>query len=40
MMDEYFASREYALTVKGDNFKEGLRAFVEKREPKWINSKI
>lgn len=40
MMDEFFASREYALTVKGENYKEGLRAFVEKREPQWLPSKL
>ena len=24
----------------GENMKEGVRAFVEKRRPKWVNSKL
>lgn len=25
---------------EGENIKEGLRAFVEKRKPKWVDSKL
>lgn len=30
----------YPALVKGDNFKEGIRAFVEKRKPVWGESKL
>ncbi|KAL1836790.1 hypothetical protein VTJ49DRAFT_4647 [Mycothermus thermophilus] len=30
----------YPLLMKGENFAEGLRAFVEKREPRWKDSKL
>ncbi|KAF2136001.1 uncharacterized protein K452DRAFT_329916 [Aplosporella prunicola CBS 121167] len=30
----------YPRLVEGDNFKEGIRAFVEKRAPRWVNSKL
>ncbi|TXT07092.1 hypothetical protein VHUM_03262 [Vanrija humicola] len=40
MMDEYFSSRELQVLLKGENTKEGLRAFIEKRPPRWVNSKL
>lgn len=30
----------YGRLIKGDNLKEGVRAFVEKRRPKWKASKL
>ncbi|CZT40136.1 probable carnitinyl-CoA dehydratase [Rhynchosporium secalis] len=30
----------YPKLVEGDNFKEGIRAFVEKRKPIWVESKL
>ncbi|KAL1405576.1 hypothetical protein Q8F55_009215 [Vanrija albida] len=40
MMDEYFSSRELQVLLRGENTKEGLRAFIEKRPPRWVNSKL
>lgn len=34
------ADRWYPRLVNGRNFSEGIQAFVEKRQPKWINSKL
>ncbi|KAJ5152020.1 hypothetical protein N7492_010315 [Penicillium capsulatum] len=34
------ADQWYPKLAKGFNFAEGIRAFVEKRQPKWINSKL
>jgi enoyl-CoA hydratase/carnithine racemase len=34
------ASEWYPQLVKGHNFREGIQAFVEKRPPKWIDSKL
>lgn len=33
-------SQWYPRLIGGPNFKEGIRAFVEKRSPNWINSKL
>ena len=30
----------YPRLVAGDNFAEGIKAFVEKRQPRWANSKL
>ena len=30
----------YARIDQGENMKEGVRAFVEKRKPKWVDSKL
>jgi len=30
----------YPGLVKGENFKEGIKAFVEKRKPVWVESKL
>ena len=30
----------YARMAGGENMKEGIRAFVEKRQPKWVDSKL
>ncbi|KAI9720210.1 MAG: hypothetical protein M1812_003028 [Candelaria pacifica] len=30
----------YGRVVEGENFKEGVRAFVEKREARWVDSKL
>ncbi|KAH6659076.1 enoyl-CoA hydratase [Truncatella angustata] len=30
----------YARIDKGENMKEGVRSFVERRKPKWVNSKL
>lgn len=40
MMDQFLSSREYKYTVNGVNYREGLQAFVDKREPKWVDSKL
>lgn len=37
---ERLANEWYPKLMKGANFSEGIRAFVEKREPQWINSKL
>lgn len=34
------ADQWYPLLVKGSNFAEGIQAFVEKRVPKWVDSKL
>lgn len=34
------ADQWYPRLVKGHNFAEGIQAFVEKRQPKWTNSKL
>ncbi|KAF4547834.1 Enoyl-CoA hydratase/isomerase-like protein 6 [Elsinoe fawcettii] len=34
------ASESYPLLVKGENFAEGIQAYVDKRLPKWRNSKL
>lgn len=34
------AQRYYPRLVGGQNFAEGIRAFVEKRGPRWVNSKL
>lgn len=34
------ADQWYPRLVKGRNFKEGIQAFVEKRQPRWENSKL
>jgi enoyl-CoA hydratase/carnithine racemase len=34
------ATEWYPQLVKGHNFREGIQAFVEKRPPKWIDSKL
>lgn len=34
------ADQWYPRLMKGTNFSEGIQAFVEKRPPKWINSKL
>ena len=31
---------EWRGLQRGDNIREGLRAFVEKREPRWVDSKL
>lgn len=36
LLDEIWVRRLYA----GENIKEGLKAFVEKRRPVWVNSKL
>ena len=33
-------AKEYKELLEGDNIKEGLRAFVEKRKPSWTASKL
>lgn len=33
-------SPEVRILEQGDNIREGLRSFKEKRQPKWVNSKI
>jgi len=30
----------YGRLLKGENLKEGVRAFVEKRKPRWVGSKL
>ena len=30
----------YPQLVQGENFKDGIKAFVEKRDPVWVNSKL
>lgn len=37
---EMLAQDWYPQLVAGDNFKEGIRAFVEKRPPRWSNPKL
>jgi len=37
---ELTLEREFATLQKGENIKEGLRAFNEKRAPKWTESKL
>lgn len=37
---ERLARDWYRGLLEGENIKEGLRAFVEKREPKWVDSKL
>jgi len=32
--------REFAALQKGENIREGLRSFTEKRHPKWTPSKL
>jgi enoyl-CoA hydratase/carnithine racemase len=39
-MEEYMSSREFRVLQEGENVKEGLRAFAEKREPRWVDSKL
>ena len=34
------AEQSYPRLVEGANFAEGIRAFVEKRSPRWTNSKL
>ena len=34
------AEQWYPRLVEGANFAEGIRAFAEKRSPKWVNSKL
>jgi enoyl-CoA hydratase/carnithine racemase len=34
------AEQWYPRLVEGANFAEGIRAFTEKRSPKWVNSKL
>jgi enoyl-CoA hydratase/carnithine racemase len=34
------ANRWYPRLVNGSNFAEGIQAFVEKRSPQWMNSKL
>jgi enoyl-CoA hydratase/carnithine racemase len=34
------AENWYSRMSKGDNIKEGVRAFVEKRQPRWVPSKL
>ncbi|KAF2156991.1 ClpP/crotonase [Myriangium duriaei CBS 260.36] len=34
------ADHWYPQLVDGENFREGIKAFVEKRSPKWTNSKL
>ena len=34
------ADKWYPQLIKGSNFAEGIRAFVEKRPPNWVNSKL
>jgi enoyl-CoA hydratase/carnithine racemase len=34
------AEQWYPRLVEGANFAEGIRAFAEKRSPKWIDSKL
>ena len=34
------ADEWYPRLVNGSNFAEGIRAFVEKRQPDWVNSKL
>ena len=34
------ADEPYSKLMKGPNFKEGIRAFAEKRAPQWTNSKL
>ncbi len=37
---EKLAEEWYPRLMVGENFAEGIRAFVEKRKPKWVNSKL
>ncbi|KIV99311.1 uncharacterized protein PV09_08972 [Verruconis gallopava] len=34
------ADTEYPKLMSGPNFREGIKAFVEKRPPQWVNSKL
>ena len=34
------AENWYSRMDKGENMKEGVRSFVEKRKPKWVPSKL
>ncbi|KAK3998112.1 hypothetical protein QBC44DRAFT_313898 [Cladorrhinum sp. PSN332] len=34
------ASEWYPRLMAGRNFSEGIQAFVEKRSPRWLNSKL
>lgn len=40
MMSRYITSREFKAHTTGENIKEGLKAFVEKRAPRWHDSKL
>lgn len=39
-MDRYLVSRQIEALKTGPNAKEGLRAFLEKRPPQWVDSKL
>lgn len=39
-MDRFVNSDKYRAVTTGDNWKEGMRAFAEKRAPKWVDSKL
>ena len=36
----YLAGQWYPRLIEGPNFAEGIQAFVQKRSPKWVNSKL
>lgn len=40
MMARYLASKELKALNTGPNVQEGLKAFIEKRAPKWHDPKL
>jgi len=39
-MERIMASRQMEIAQKGPNVQEGIRAFLERRPPQWVNSKL
>lgn len=39
-MERFTKSDKYKMVTGGENWKEGMRAFAEKRAPRWVDSKL
>ena len=39
-MDRFTKSDKYKAVTSGENWREGLNAFAEKRAPRWVDSKL